>query len=483
MPAIPSDEKFNDKKNTLSPPSDEKKINKPSVLAFREPIPDFIAIPLLQLVMNDFLPYLQKTNPDISINPLYSELHQLVGIDFGITITPKIRNIIVKQINKYAIQIQQTDLKNAGLSGKELRKKPTSFLDMLGTYRVSLNRYYIPLLICIISATFLAWLSWSVAGIEVSAAPVSEQQYGFWAILLNGLIPVLIGASFITIIWLVVRKKGLGIFRTLMGIFTLIYIWFGFSYYVDVLVVIYSNFFTSFDTLFVIGYYVLFFGSMVFLFFVGIMFFQNRLTASQKNAIVLIFGIFLGSILGVSFPTWSLFSLIIFLSIWDLIAVFKGPLGKIADLITQNRNDMINKQQEMQKLHKNETKDLAKSESQSDQTKESPLSPNTSSQSSLPPAELSEMDSKYIKAHLNEIEVEIGSGDLIFYSVLVAHTFVSTGNWLITGLVIFGVIFGAYLTLQRLIQNKRVLPALPFSMFIGIGMYFLGELIVWFFSL
>ncbi len=274
-----------------------------------------------------------------------------------------------------------------------------------------------------------------------------------------------------------VRKRGLGFFKVLMGIFVLLYNWFGFTYYEYIVAtILYGQYFP--DMLSYVIYNILYYGSIGFFLFVGIMFFLNKLKVWQKNLLILSFGIFLGSIIGVSLPTWSLFMLMIFFSIWDLIAVFKGPLGKIADILMENRKKLMNQKEES-------TEYVSGSESSTTaKDKEESVSVG-----------LDELDDKYIKDHLDEIEVEIGSGDLIFYSALVAQTFFSisswilgitkvtwlqfAGTWFITVLVIFGVILGAYMTLQRLLQNKRVLPALPFSMFIGIGLYFLGQIIVY----
>ncbi|RLI61938.1 MAG: hypothetical protein DRO88_12450, partial [Promethearchaeia archaeon] len=75
------------------------------------------------------------------------------------------------------------------------------------------------------------------------------------------------------------------------------------------------------------------------------------------------------------------------------------------------------------------------------------------------------------------VEIELGSGDLILYSALVANVFLSYGSWLLTGLTIIGVIAGAFLTLYLLLTKKRMLPALPFSMIFGIILFFLGLLL------
>lgn len=262
-----------------------------------------------------------------------------------------------------------------------------------------------------------------------------------------------------------------------MGIAVLFYNWLGFTYFVSVFyIIIYPDLFVPMWVYYL--YYILNYGSAIFLIIVGIQFFRNKLVTWQKNALVLLFGIFLGSILGTSMETLSTFLLLIFLSIWDIIAVFKGPLGKIANIIMDNRKKVQDRVENAQNAQNMTPTNLASTEIPAT------LIPGTTTGVQIPPQssydeepDLDVVDAEYIKTHKSELEIELGSGDLIFYSAFVAHVIVRTGSLFLGLMVTFGVVLGAYLTIRQLFINKKVLPALPFSIFIGVGMFLLGKLI------
>ncbi|MHA1887509.1 MAG: hypothetical protein ACTSX0_05755, partial [Promethearchaeota archaeon] len=199
-----------------------------------------------------------------------------------------------------------------------------------------------------------------------------------------------------------------------------------------------------------------FYGSILLFIVLMVLFFGNRLSLRQRNAIVLFYSIFMGSIIGISLPTWTTFAFAIFLSIWDLITVFKGPLGKIGQMIQDNQMERHKRLQTM----------LDEGKIGIDQI------PNYEQFVSL---QIRESEGKEID--YKHVEIELGSGDLILYSALVANVFLSYGSWLLTGLTIIGVIAGAFLTLYLLLTKKRMLPALPFSMIFGIILFFLGLLL------
>lgn len=438
----------------------------PTKIFFNVPISSTLGSRLQKLLYEHFLPQYGVQYPDSSITPLYSDLGKLIGIDFGIPLTEKDQKFLLKQINMYLTKIQQDDIK-AYQKDQDLTE-PISFAEMLGTYRVRLDRYFLPVAICVIVATVFAWISWNIAQIQVDGGYFDEETTGTGGAILNGLIPVLIGAFSITVILYLVKKKGLNVFRVIMGIFVLFYNWIGFTYYLSVFTIaIYPDGWVP--IWFYYLYQILQYGSIGVLILIGYFYFKNKLDVWQKNALVLMFGIYIGSIMGTIMPTLSTFILLIFLSIWDIIAVFKGPLGKLAEMIMENRA-MV---QEGYENHLNSTEEyqnLAASDLMN--------TPETKIPETKP-----EEESFSFKEHASEIEIELGSGDLIFYSALIAHVFVRTGDWFLGIMVIIGVFAGAYFTIQMLMTKKRVLPALPFSMFLGIGMYLLGLLIKYLYAL
>ncbi len=342
---------------------------------------------------------------------------------------------------------------------------PLSFNEVLGTYRIKLVHIYIPLLICIIAATFLSWLAYYKAEFIINAA-IFPDESNAGEIILNGLIPVFISAAFIVIIWLLVKRFGLIVFKIIMGSIVLFYCWYGFTFFVYIFYIVFGESMVAInEQFFVYLFYILNYGSGIFYLIIGFFYFRNKLTVNQKNLLVLSYGIFIGAIIGISLPLWSIFSLAICFSIYDLIIVFKGPLGKIWELFQENQqkaSEDIKKKIESGELSEEEAAELAEKHFLQNQE------PNDNDGNN---------EDEDLSKFLKDIKIEIGSGDLIFYSALVAVVFITTVNWLTTLLVILGVLSGAGLTMYFLLKKKRVLPALPFSMFIGIIMFFLGQLI------
>ncbi len=133
--------------------------------------------------------------------------------------------------------------------------------------------------------------------------------------------------------------------------------------------------------------------------------------------VILIFGGATGSLLGASIPLFSAIIVLVLLAIYDVFAVFRGPVGKIA------------------------SKGLA----------------------SLPGISFSFGG------------VHVGLGDLVFYSMLGSRMFLSFG-WLTFLAASIGVIFGSYLSF-KMVEKKGMFPGLPFSILLGLSAAFLTILI------
>jgi hypothetical protein len=65
-------------------------------------------------------------------------------------------------------------------------------------------------------------------------------------------------------------------------------------------------------------------------------------------------------------------------------------------------------------------------------------------------------------------KLEIGIGDLAFYSMLTTSALIITGNLIIMAFTAIAIIIGTGITIQGLKRNK-ILPGLPISIFLGIG--------------
>jgi hypothetical protein len=331
---------------------------------------------------------------------------------------------------------------------EENEQKPTTFTDFLLSFRVPMTKMYLPILFTIFFASFLAWMTWKstiyteIAGIGT----IFPEEETWFQVLLNGLLPVLESAIFVTILWILIKKFGTGVFKAIMGVLVLFFLWYGWSFFISVAFTIYwESLMAINDLLFYIIYLILSYGSILFFAFVGLRFFQKRLSIPQANAIVLMYSIFIGAIFGIALPTWTMITFALLLSVWDLITVFYGPLGNIARLI-----------QEEQEEHE-----------------EDPTLSQDSPDTSEPFGEVQGSFREFMK----EVYIEIGSGDLIMYSAFVSHIFIQTLNWMTTGLVIVGIFAGIVLTLYYLIKKRKMVPGLPFSMLFGTILFFIGQAI------
>lgn len=131
---------------------------------------------------------------------------------------------------------------------------------------------------------------------------------------------------------------------------------------------------------------------------------QNRI----RNLIVICLGGALGTFLGASVPTVSTILILCFLAVYDAFAVYHGPVGKIA------------------------LKGLEK----------------------LPGLSFSFKD------------IQMGLGDLVFYSMLSGHTLLNFG--LIPCIAsIIGILLGCFLAFKML-ERKGIFPGLPFPTALGL---------------
>ncbi len=336
---------------------------------------------------------------------------------------------------------------------EDTAQKSSTFTDFLLSFRVPMTKMYIPILITIFVASFLAWMTWrstiyeQIAGIGT----IYPDEETWFQVFLNGFLPVLESAAFVTILWILIKKFGTGVFKAIMGVLVLFFLWYGWSFFVSIAFTIYWDRLMEInDLLFYIIYLIMSYGSLLFFAFVGLRFFQKKLSIAQANAIVLMYSIFIGAIFGIALPTWTMITFALLLSVWDLITVFYGPLGNIARLIQEEQGGSAQTEQEVD-------------------TTLSQDSPATSEP-------LGEIQGSF-REFMKDVYIEIGSGDLIMYSAFVSHIFIQTLNWLTTGLVIVGIFAGIVLTLYYLIKRRKMVPGLPFSMLFGTILFFIGQAI------
>ena len=136
---------------------------------------------------------------------------------------------------------------------------------------------------------------------------------------------------------------------------------------------------------------------------------------------VTIVGSLTGTFLGVSIPTMTAVVLLIALAVYDLVSVYRGPIGKIAEM-----------------------------------------------------ADLEDFKG----AVLTVGDLTIGMGDLVFYSMLVSNAMVNFGELAYVG-SFAGVLIGSFLGFKML-ERRDVFPGLPIAICLGlIAMIVLGQLQIW----
>ena len=142
-----------------------------------------------------------------------------------------------------------------------------------------------------------------------------------------------------------------------------------------------------------------------------------KLGSSIRNAVVVCLGGALGVFFGASIPLLSAVLILCFLAVYDVFAVYKGPVGKIA------------------KVGLDQLKGLS----------------------------------------FSFKDIQMGLGDLVFYSMLSGIMLFSFGivSYIVS---IVGILFGTFLTFIML-EKKGIFPGLPFPVFLGLAGGLLTSLI------
>ena len=136
----------------------------------------------------------------------------------------------------------------------------------------------------------------------------------------------------------------------------------------------------------------------------------NRMKGRAQLVSITVLGAMLGTFLGASIPTLTVIILLIGLSVYDILAVFKGPIGKIAE--------------------KTDLETLS-------------------------------------GATFTFGDLTVGLGDLVFYSMLASHTMLSFGliSYVATSV---GIVIGTFLGFKML-ERRSIFPGLPLSLISGLG--------------
>ena len=310
----------------------------------------------------------------------------------------------------------------------------------LPTYRIKFKFYPIPVVIVIILAAILAYLTYVVAGVQVEESYFPEDELGPLAVLLNGLLFTVIAVVSGFLIVFFIKKFGIAVLKYLFGIS------FGFvGFFITLMfleIIVYLIFIQFPETTFVLELYLLFInwflpiGTAISVFFLIYKYFSSK-SIKTKNFIVLYISLLISASMSIVLPFWSTLAILVGISLWDIFGVLykKGPIKEMIELISEN--DTEDEMAEVQIREKIEEG----------------------------------------KAIYDTSKLEIGIGDLVFYALLTSSVLLFTNNIIIAALTAVAIIIGTGVTISRLKKNK-VLPGLPISIFLGIGAFLLSQLIV-----
>jgi hypothetical protein len=174
--------------------------------------------------------------------------------------------------------------------------------------------------------------------------------------------------------------------------------------------------------------------------FLLIYYYFTSKSIKTKNFIVLYISLLVSASMSIVLPFWSTLAILIGISLWDIFAVLykRGPIKEMIDIVSINKEE-----------------------------------------SGLSDAEIEEKI-KSGESVYDTSKLEIGIGDLAFYSLLTSSVLLFTNNIIIVILTTIAILIGTGITISGLKRNK-ILPGLPISIFMGIGTFAIYQLIVIFF--
>jgi presenilin-like A22 family membrane protease len=135
-----------------------------------------------------------------------------------------------------------------------------------------------------------------------------------------------------------------------------------------------------------------------------------------SSFVVLLLGGAFGAFLGISIPTQSTILILGFLAVYDVFTVYRGPVGKIAHVGLEQLRGLS----------------------------------------------------------FSFKDVQVGLGDLTFYSMLSGHVFVNFGS-ISTLAAMAGILSGCLISFKML-EKKGIFPGLPFPIFLGLAAGLLASL-------
>ncbi len=288
--------------------------------------------------------------------------------------------------------------------------------NFLPVYHVGLKFHTIPLVISIIISGVVAWYISSVVGFE-TVIPEENPGQG----LINGLVYTVFAVVSSVIIYFLVKKKGMNVLKIIMSI-AFLFLTFTLILFFGILIfpILGTN---------AIFYYLFMAFCVIIALGLTYLYFSGKMSKIPRNIYVLAIGTMIGAFMGFAMPLWTTIVLLVGVSIWDIISVKRGPIKGIMEIMGQ--------------IEPGEVRNLSKED-------------------------------------FDNAEIQIGIGDIAFYSMLTSGCLINSGNTLLTGIqmtplgsiitTIFaaiGILIGAFITIRALRKNA-ILPGLPLSILIGL---------------
>ncbi len=303
------------------------------------------------------------------------------------------------------------------------------------TFQVKAKYFPLPIILVVILSGILAYLSYIVSGIQIEGVIFPESEYGGIGALLNGLIFIGYAAVSSFIMIYIIKKKGINALKYIFAFSFAILCFFLLILYGDIILwLITKDIFEN--ELYIIVSNIMYVCIGAFTIFMIYKYVKGD-SLRIKNIFILLIGLLIGAFMGMIIPPITTIIILILISIWDIYAVKskRGPIKKMFDIVLENSP----KKEKIKKLDEK--------------------------------AENEEYEVEYDISSL-----EIGIGDLAFYSMLTSHALIFTNNIVILIATACAVILGTGITILGLKKNK-ILPGLPISIFLGLGTMLLTNLI------
>lgn len=226
----------------------------------------------------------------------------------------------------------------------------------------------------------------------------------------------------------------------------------------------------------------------------GVMAVLYKAPKRLNQAYLIVIGVSMALVFISLLPEWTTWAVLAVISGWDLIAVLckYGPLKMLVEEAQARGNTEIlpaliysaMAYEERGDYRTNSTPDenTPLSDGNSDNSENSEnLASNSNLRTQTTPlpagARNGTQDEAVYEIDEDEVGVKLGLGDFIFYSVLVGKAAI-LGDWSVTFGCYIAILVGLAATLICLAVTRKALPALPFSIALGLVAYFAGEYLV-----